>query len=175
MCIRDSSFVESLIGYSIVVVAIECVASITKQYTLYNRYLLYSWILFILLFSLYGNQKYVLGLLGLGLFSYCYFGLSERFHNQKLILIITMLFGLVHGFGFAGNLSSIGLMQDRFIPALIGFNLGVEVGQILLILSLFALMFLLKRLINFSAEIFRIYTASVLACLGIYWFVERLF
>ena len=86
-----------------------------------------------------------------------------------------MLFGLVHGFGFAGNLSSIGLMQDRFIPALIGFNLGVEVGQILLILSLFALMFLLKRLINFSAEIFRIYTASVLACLGIYWFVERLF
>tara|TARA_Y100000746_G_scaffold187833_1_gene166879 strand:+ start:41 stop:1231 length:1191 start_codon:yes stop_codon:yes gene_type:complete len=170
-----SSFVESLIGYSIVVVAIECVASITKQYTLYNRYLLYSWILFILLFTFYGNQKYILGLLGLGLFSYCYFGLSERFHNQKLILIITMLFGLVHGFGFAGNLSSIGLMQDRFIPALIGFNLGVEVGQILLILSLFALMFLLKRLISFSAEIFRIYTASVLACLGIYWFVERLF
>ena len=170
-----SSFVESLIGYSIVVVAIECVASITKQYTLYNRYLLYSWILFILLFTFYGNQKYILGLLGLGLFSYCYFGLSERFHNQKLILIITMLFGLVHGFGFAGNLSSIGLMQDRFIPALIGFNLGVEVGQILLILSLFAFMFLLKRLISFRAEILRIYMASVLACLGVYWFVERLF
>ena len=170
-----SSFVESLIGYSIVVVAIECVASITKQYTLYNKYLLYSWILFILLFSLYGNQKYVLGLLGLGLFSYCYFGLSERFHNQKLILIVTMLFGLVHGFGFAGNLSSIGLMQDRFIPALIGFNLGVEVGQVLIILSLFALMYLLKRLIKFRVEILRIYTASGLACLGMYWFVERLF
>ena len=86
-----------------------------------------------------------------------------------------MLFGLVHGFGFAGNLSSIGLMQDRFVPALIGFNLGVEVGQILLILSLFALMFLLQRLISFRAEILRIYTASVLACLGVYWFVERLF
>ena len=170
-----SSFVESLIGYSIVVVAIECVASITKQYTLYNRYLLYSWILFILLFALYGNQKYILGLLGLGLFSYCYFGLSERFHNQKLILIVTMLFGLVHGFGFAGNLSSIGLMQDRFIPALIGFNLGVEVGQILLILSLFGLMFLLKRLVSFRVEILRIYSASLLACLGMYWFVERLF
>ena len=170
-----SSFVESLIGYSIVVVAIECVASITKQYTLYNRYLLYSWILFILLFALYGNQKYILGLLGLGMFSYCYFGLSERFHNQKLILIVTMLFGLVHGFGFAGNLSSIGLMQDRFIPALVGFNLGVEVGQILIILTLFALMYLLKRLISFKVEILRIYAASGLACLGVYWFVERLF
>ena len=170
-----SSFVESLIGYSIVVVAIECVASITKQYTLYNRYLLYSWILFILLFVLYGNQKYILGLIGLGLFSYCYFGLSERFHNQKLILIVTMLFGLVHGFGFAGNLSSIGLMQERFIPALIGFNLGVEVGQILIILSFLALIYLLKRLINFRVELLRIYTASGLASLGIFWFVERLF
>ena len=170
-----SLFVESLIGYSIVVVAIECVASITKQYTIYNRYLLYSWILFILLFSLYGNQKYILGLLGLGLFSYCYFGLSARFHNQKLILIVTMLFGLVHGFGFAGNLSSIGLMQDRFIPALVGFNLGVEVGQVFIILSLLVLTYLLKRLINFEVQILRIYTASGLACLGMYWFVERLF
>ena len=119
MCIRDR----------------ECVASITKQYALYNRYLLSAWLLFIAFFSLIGSQKYILGLLGLGLFSYCYFGLSERFKNQKLILIVTMLFGLVHGFGFAGNLSSIGLMQDRFIPALIGFNLGVEAGQILIILS----------------------------------------
>mgnify|MGYP003319713230 FL=1 len=86
-----------------------------------------------------------------------------------------MLFGLVHGFGFAGNLSSIGLMQERFIPALIGFNLGVEVGQILIILSFLALIYLLKRLINFRVELLRIYTASGLASLGIFWFVERLF
>ena len=170
-----SLFVEALIGYSIVIVAIECVASITKQYALYNRYLLYAWLLFIILFSLIGSQKYILGLLGLGLFSYCYFGLSERFKTQKLILIVTMLFGLVHGFGFAGNLSSIGLMQDRFIPALIGFNLGVEAGQILIILSFLVLMYLVKRVINFRVDLLRMYGASSLACLGIYWFVERLF
>ena len=170
-----SLFVEALIGYSIVIVAIECVASITKQYALYNRYLLYAWLLFIAFFSLIGSQKYILGLLGLGLFSYCYFGLSERFKNQKLILIVTMLFGLVHGFGFAGNLSSIGLMQDRFIPALIGFNLGVEAGQILIILSFLVLIYLFKRLINFRVDLLRMYGASGLACLGIYWFVERLF
>ena len=147
----------------------------TKQYALYNRYLLYAWLLFIVFFILMGSQKYILGLLGLGLFSYCYFGLSERFKNQKLILIVTMLFGLVHGFGFAGNLSSIGLMQDRFIPALIGFNLGVEAGQILIILSFLVLIYLYKRLINFKEDLLRIYGASSLACLGIYWFVERLF
>ena len=170
-----SLFVEALIGYSIVIVAIECVASITKQYALYNRYLLYAWLLFIVFFSLMGSQKYIMGLLGLGLFSYCYFGLSERFKSQKLILIVTMLFGLVHGFGFAGNLSSIGLMQDRFIPALIGFNLGVEAGQILIILSFLVLVYSFKRLINFNVDLLRLYGASSLACLGIYWFVERLF
>jgi len=170
-----SLFVEALIGYSIVIVAIECVASITKQYALYNRYLLYAWLLFIVLFSLMGSQKYILGLLGLGLFSYCYFGLSEKFKNQNLIFIVTMLFGLVHGFGFAGNLSSIGLMQDRFIPALVGFNLGVEAGQILIILSFLVLMYLFKRLINYRVDLLRLYGASSLACLGIYWFVERLF
>ena len=170
-----SAFVESLIGYSIVIVAIECVASITKQYALYNRYLLYSWILFIALFFLFGSQKYILGLLGLGLFTYCYFGLSERYNNQSMILVVTTLFGLVHGFGFAGNLSSIGLMQDRLIPALIGFNLGVEIGQILIIFSILSLIYLLKRLIDFRVTILRIYTASGLAGLGVYWFVERLF
>jgi hypothetical protein len=170
-----SLLVEALIGYSIVIVAIECVASITKQYALYNRYLLYAWLLFIVFFSLMGSQKYIMGLLGLGLFSYCYFGLSERFKSQKLILIVTMLFGLVHGFGFAGNLSSIGLMQDRFVPALIGFNLGVEAGQILIILSFLVLMYLCKKLINFNVDLLRMYGASSLACLGIYWFVERLF
>ena len=82
---------------------------------------------------------------------------ESSYHSHLvLILIITMLFGLVHGFGFAGNLSSIGLMQDRFIPALIGFNLGVEIGQVLIILCLFTLVFLLKSLINFRVEILRI-------------------
>ena len=170
-----SLFVESLIGYSIVIVSIECVASLTKQYDLYNRYLLYSWILFILLFMLIGSQKYILGLVGLGLFSYCYFGLSQRFNNQNPILMLTILFGLVHGFGFAGNLSSIGLMQERFIPALLGFNLGVEIGQLLIIFSLLALMYLTNKLVNFKTDILRVYTASGLACLGIYWFIERLF
>ena len=66
-------------------------------------------------------------------------------------------------------------MQDRFIPALIGFNLGVEAGQILIILSLLVLMYLSKKLINFNADLLRMYGASSLACLGIYWFVERLF
>ena len=67
------------------------------------------------------------------------------------------------------------LLGTRFIPALIGFNLGVEAGQILIILSFLVLIYLFKRLINFKLDLLRIYGASSLACLGIYWFVERLF
>jgi hypothetical protein len=47
-------------------------------------------------------------------------------------------FGLLHGLGFASVLGEFGLPQDQFIPALIGFNIGVEIGQ----LTVIAIMFL---------------------------------
>ena len=43
-------------------------------------------------------------------------------------------FGLVHGMGFASALNEIGLPKNEFVPALIGFNLGVEVAQITIVL-----------------------------------------
>ena len=46
-----------------------------------------------------------------------------------MTLLVTSFFGLIHGFGFAGNLSTIGLMEGRLLPAIAGFNIGVELGQ----------------------------------------------
>jgi len=43
---------------------------------------------------------------------------------------IAFVFGLVHGFGFAGALRELGLASERIVPTLLGFNLGVEIGQI---------------------------------------------
>ena len=45
----------------------------------------------------------------------------------------TFVFGLVHGFGFAGALRALALTRDRLVPTLLGFNVGVEVGQILVV------------------------------------------
>lgn len=44
--------------------------------------------------------------------------------------LVTFSFGLLHGFGFAGALTDLALDRDRLIPTLLGFNLGVEVGQL---------------------------------------------
>jgi hypothetical protein len=47
---------------------------------------------------------------------------------------VSFLFGLVHGLGFAGALKSIGLPERHLPLALLGFNVGVELGQLMLVL-----------------------------------------
>lgn len=48
--------------------------------------------------------------------------------------LVVFAFGLLHGLGFAGVLGEIGLPQSGFVPALLGFNVGVEIGQLTVIL-----------------------------------------
>ena len=57
----------------------------------------------------------------------------------KLAPLITLAFGLIHGFGFAGLLSDIGLPPDNVVSALIGFNIGIEIGQLLVFVPLVVL------------------------------------
>jgi hypothetical protein len=59
--------------------------------------------------------------------------------------IVTFLFGLVHGFGFAHVLREIGLPQSGFVLSLLGFNLGVELGQLAVVALLYPIIALLSR------------------------------
>ena len=170
----SSQLVEALIGYSIVIIALECAGKITSNHLLYSRYLAYISLLFLVIFSFLGHQKFLVGLIGITLFSYCYLHLSSRYSNLYFTIIITSLFGLIHGFGFAGNLSSLGLMEGRLIPAILGFNLGVELGQLLVILIFSIIFFQIGNFFKTHLDTLRIVTASGLSCLGIFWFVERL-
>jgi hypothetical protein len=86
---------------------------------------------------------------------------------------MTFGFGLFHGFGFAGLLSDIGLPQGQVIGGLIGFNLGVEVGQILFIVPvLLAARYLAPRLPQRKLS-WADATASGLTCFGVFLFVQR--
>jgi hypothetical protein len=84
-------------------------------------------------------------------------------------------FGLLHGLGFASVLGDFGLPEGQFIPALIGFNIGVEVGQ-LTVVAVAAILLTLpfgrfdwyRRVIAMPASIF-------IALVGAYWFIERVF
>jgi len=116
-----------------------------------------------------------LTLVGLALFTLCYFALVEaRSDDAWLRICLTFAFGLVHGFGFAGILMEMALPADRLVPALLGFNLGVELGQIAVVLAVWPLLLLGRRFAgNVPARFASELSAAGLCGLGLYWFVER--
>jgi hydrogenase/urease accessory protein HupE len=65
--------------------------------------------------------------------------------TQRLPALVAFLFGLVHGLGFAGALEEIGLPEDNLPIALVSFNVGVEIGQLMTVAAAYALMRLLAR------------------------------
>ncbi|HEU5282335.1 MAG TPA: HupE/UreJ family protein [Burkholderiales bacterium] len=91
---------------------------------------------------------------------------------------ITFAFGLVHGFGFASVLRDYGIPRDALVPALAAFNVGVEVGQIAIVVVALGAMRGLERALRGAFPAFPgaypyAVSASVLL-LGLYWTVERL-
>ena len=172
---KSTSFVESLIGYSILLVALEYIARKTDQVLTYTKILVLIFVAFIFFYIVFGQDSYLIGLIGLGIFSISYLLLISRVQKFNLSIAVTSLFGLVHGFGFSGSLSEVGLPEGRIFQALLGFNLGVEAGQILIVCSLVALAFLGRGIRSDYKESAKILLASLLLSLGSFWFVERIF
>jgi hypothetical protein len=114
--------------------------------------------------------------LGLALFAACYFALLERVSQPaRLRFAIAFCFGLVHGFGFAGVLAEIALPQGRLLPALLGFNLGVEIGQLAIVALVWPLLALLARAAGrWHGGVVQVGTAAVCG-LGVFWWIERAF
>jgi hypothetical protein len=99
--------------------------------------------------------------------------LSNRLNTWRPVVIFA--FGLLHGLGFASVLGEFGLPQSQFIPALIGFNIGVEIGQLTVIAIAFAAVGLwFGRKPWYRARI-AVPASCVIALIGAYWFVERVF
>jgi len=83
------------------------------------------------------------------------------------------VFGLIHGFGFAGVLVEVGLPAGRLAPALLGFNLGVELGQLALVVLAWPVLRLalaadpIRRALRIQLG-----SAAVMV-VGLYWFLTR--
>ena len=90
--------------------------------------------------------------------------------------LVAFSFGLLHGFGFAGALTEIGLPRGDIPLALLAFNLGVEAGQLIFIGAVLAIL-RLSRWIRFPAFVqrhARLATTYAIGILAGYWFIERL-
>lgn len=86
---------------------------------------------------------------------------------------VTFFFGLIHGMGFADILREMGLPKDNLLGSLVGFNLGVEVGQLAVVIPVFLLLLLLKRL-PWEGWVRRAVSVGAVA-VGLIWFVQRAF
>ncbi|HEX8703331.1 MAG TPA: HupE/UreJ family protein, partial [Myxococcaceae bacterium] len=93
-----------------------------------------------------------------------------RQHRHRAL--ITFLFGLVHGFGFASVLSGYGL-GDQVVSGLLGFNLGVELGQAAIVLALLPVMRLIQRRPFAHLWTVRVLSTVILLA-GVGWLLQRL-
>ena len=84
-------------------------------------------------------------------------------------------FGLVHGFGFAAVLQEFGLPQAALGWSLFGFNLGVELGQLVLVVPLTLALAAIRRQRPGLARRMAVVGSIVVAIAGAYWFVQRVF
>ncbi|MEL6973380.1 MAG: HupE/UreJ family protein [Bacteroidota bacterium] len=87
--------------------------------------------------------------------------------------LIALVFGLFHGFGFASVLGEKGLSGDYMVLSLLGFNVGVELGQVAIICLAFPVLFLLRKTIAYPKII--TYGSVLLILISLYWFIERAF
>jgi hypothetical protein len=114
-------------------------------------------------------------LLGAGLFAANYLMLSGHLRDAaRLRIVVTVVFGLIHGFGFAADLLELRLPSGQLFSILLGFNLGVEVGQLTLVLVALGLVALLvKARLALPRPIVVDTLSAGLVGLGMYWFISR--
>ena len=169
--------IEALIGFTILLVASQALLLEEKKSLVFLKSSLGFLIILSLTSIIFGGIISLLTWIGLLIFLISYALLVEtkkdaEFYNPFL----TLVFGLVHGFGFASVLLELGLPKGRTVSALFGFNLGVELGQILVVTLAISTLYVLgkTKLINYKENLYNI-SALFLIALGTFWFVGRVF
>jgi hypothetical protein len=97
---------------------------------------------------------------------------KEQTLSRRWPALVAFLFGLVHGLGFAGALSEIGLPQNNLFVALLTFNVGVEIGQLLVV----ALCFGIYKVLASRPQFIAARTPALYAIGGVaaYWSIGRI-
>jgi HupE / UreJ protein len=109
---------------------------------------------------------------GTATFALCAGGLGSEV-SRRLAPLLAAAFGLAHGAGFAGALIDLDIPRERLLKALLGFNLGVEVAQVLALSMIALLTLACSRLPpTLRRQSANLVVAAIFA-LGVYWFVGR--
>lgn len=99
--------------------------------------------------------------------------LNNIFPLVKRLTLIIFGFGLLHGMGFAGVLGELGLPSDQKLLTVLAFNLGVEFGQLVIILAIIPFMLLINKY-NLRPRSWLIGGSVTIALISLVWIIERL-
>jgi hypothetical protein len=170
----EGRVVEALIGFSIALVAAENAWILGGRGRFVPTAIAGSLALLAVLgFGVVPRLAFV----GLALFAVCHFALLDSSRRPaRLRAAVAFAFGLIHGFGFAGILAEMSLPAERLVPALFGFNLGVELGQLAVVAVAWPLLRFSSRIFEGRGERLVAEVGSAAICgLGLFWFVTRVF
>ena len=174
----DSTLVEAFIGFTVALVAVEYfVLRRHSANTLAGSCMAIAWAVGLLAISrdIISNRALFV-YAGFGVFALCYLLASsalasrDSFRAGTLLFVATTCFGLVHGFGFAGFLMETGILGTSLFIPLLGFNLGVEVGQLILVAVAIGLASIFRDSVPRAVTPM---LAATLCGIGVYWFVGR--
>jgi hypothetical protein len=174
----DARLVEAFIGFTVALVATEYFlrrrppATVLAYIAAAVAWLTGLLALLADLISVTSSVAY----LGFGVIAFCYLRASGRTSapgsrvGNTILFAATTCFGVVHGFGFAGFLMETGAAGSSLLLPLLGFNLGVEIGQ----LGLIAIAFITAHLLrNRQLRLAPAMLAASLCSIGVFWFVGR--
>ncbi len=174
----DGRLVEAFIGFTVALVAVEYFLMRRPNATsLAAIATLTAWVtggfaVALDLISIGALAAYV----GFGVFAFCYLLASSRIPASGnrlagwVLFTVTTCFGLIHGFGFAGFLMETGIVGGSLALPLLGFNVGVEVGQLALLALVFVAVYFLR---GTRAALLAPLAAAALCGIGVFWFVGR--
>jgi HupE / UreJ protein len=174
----DGGAIEALIGFSIAFVAMEVlIVPGSRDWFSITFYTAMLFSVFAGLALLGKGTLSPLIWMGLAVFVYSYGKvITSTQLALRASLALTTAFGLVHGAGFATVLAEAGLPQGQKIAALGGFNIGVEIGQLLVIALWLAGFALSRKIVGVQqTRVGQTAIGAIVLSLGIYWFASRTF
>ena len=97
--------------------------------------------------------------------------IKDEKNNKSTPWLMAFGFGLLHGFGFAGALSEIGIANEQLLLSLLFFNVGIEIGQLIMI-PLFLISIWLLQKIKFNFSVTKL-SSYAIGGMGSFWLIER--
>ena len=175
--IPNTLMIEALIGFTILFIAAEYMIKDTGSSNAILSILI-AILVFVGLSSLFLEIPIsMITIAALILVTVGYFGIIRTIKNSGVFrIIVTSLFGLIHGFGFGAFLFNSNFNQSNILSALFGFNVGVEIGQIVFLFILIGLTSFLYKILKSEKYEYLVKTSMILvSSLGFYWFLQRLY